>query len=75
VLARDVQRTCTQAMLLCLTREERIAVLLAEMLGATDAIGAEVCWVSTAAVKAAASIRPANTRHRRNRLGEGGSCR
>jgi RNA polymerase sigma factor (sigma-70 family) len=43
VLARDVQRTCTQAMLLCLTREERIAILLAEMLGATDAVGAEIC--------------------------------
>lgn len=43
VLARDVQRTCTQAMLMCLSREERIALLLAELLGATDTIGAEIC--------------------------------
>jgi RNA polymerase sigma factor (sigma-70 family) len=46
VLARDVQRTCTQAMLLCLTREERIAIVLAELLGATDAIGGEICEVA-----------------------------
>jgi RNA polymerase sigma factor (sigma-70 family) len=63
VLARDVQRTCTQAMLLCLTREERIAVLLAEMLGATDAIGAEVCGIEPDAFRqrlsrARAVLRP-----------------
>jgi RNA polymerase sigma factor (sigma-70 family) len=45
MLARDVQRTCTQTMLMCLTREERIAILLADMLGATDAIGAEICEI------------------------------
>ncbi|HTE56248.1 MAG TPA: RNA polymerase sigma factor [Kofleriaceae bacterium] len=63
VLARDVQRTCTQAMLLCLTREERMAVLLAEMLGATDAIGAEACGIEPAAFRqrlsrARARLRP-----------------
>jgi RNA polymerase sigma factor (sigma-70 family) len=46
LLARDVQRTCTQAMLLCLSREERLAVLLGDMLGASDAVGAELCEVS-----------------------------
>jgi hypothetical protein len=46
VLGRDVQRTCTQAMLLCLTREERIAILLADLLGATDAIGGEICDIA-----------------------------
>jgi RNA polymerase sigma factor (sigma-70 family) len=63
VLARDVQRTCTQAMLLCLTREERIATLLAEMLGATDAIGAEICGIGPEAfrqrlARARAKLRP-----------------
>jgi len=45
VLARDVQRTCSQAMLLTLSREERQAVVLVEMLGASDAQGAEICEV------------------------------
>jgi RNA polymerase sigma factor (sigma-70 family) len=46
LLARDVHRTCTQAMLLALTREERLAVLLADVLGATDQVGASICEVS-----------------------------
>jgi RNA polymerase sigma factor (sigma-70 family) len=46
LLARDVHRTCTQAMLLALTREERLAVLLADVLGATDQLGAAICEVS-----------------------------
>lgn len=45
MLGRDVQRTCTQAMLMTLTRDERITILLADLLGATDAIGAEICDV------------------------------
>ncbi len=45
VLARDVQRTCSQAMLLTLSRDERQAVVLVEMLGASDALGAEICEV------------------------------
>jgi len=40
VLARDVQRTCTQAMLLCLTREERIEILRGMLL--TRAV--ETAW-------------------------------
>jgi len=63
VLARDVQRTCTQAMLFCLTREERLAVLLAEMLGATDTIGADICGIQPDAfrqrvARARAKLRP-----------------
>jgi RNA polymerase sigma factor (sigma-70 family) len=46
LLARDVHRTCTQAMLLTLTREERLAVLLADVLGAADQLGAAICEVS-----------------------------
>ena len=46
LLARDVRRTCTQAMLLALTREERLAVILADVLGATDQVGAAICDVS-----------------------------
>jgi RNA polymerase sigma factor (sigma-70 family) len=46
VLARDVQRTCSQAMLHTLSRDERQAVVLVEMLGASDALGAEICEVS-----------------------------
>jgi RNA polymerase sigma factor (sigma-70 family) len=51
LLARDVQRTCTQAMLLCLSREERLAVLLAEVLGATDVVGASMCEVTPEAFR------------------------
>ncbi|WP_394823678.1 RNA polymerase sigma factor [Pendulispora albinea] len=63
LLARDVQRTCTQAMLLCLTREERLAALLAEMLGATDTAGAEICGIQPDAfrqrvARARAKLRP-----------------
>jgi RNA polymerase sigma factor (sigma-70 family) len=43
LLARDVQRTCTQAMLMCLSREERLAVLLGDLLGATHTVGAAIC--------------------------------
>jgi RNA polymerase sigma factor (sigma-70 family) len=51
LLARDVQRTCTQAMLLALSREERLAVLLSDMLGATDSLGAAICEVSADAFR------------------------
>jgi hypothetical protein len=39
VLEAELQLECTQAMLLALTRPERIAFILADVLGATDAIG------------------------------------
>jgi RNA polymerase sigma factor (sigma-70 family) len=43
---RETQLACTQAMLFALSREERVAILLADLLGADDATGAEVCEVS-----------------------------
>ena len=51
LLARDVQRTCTQAMLMCLSREERLAVLLGDMLGATHVVGAAICEVTPEAFR------------------------
>jgi RNA polymerase sigma factor (sigma-70 family) len=45
LLERDVRRTCTQAMLLSLSREERLAVLLTDVLGATDVVGAAICEI------------------------------
>jgi len=45
LLGRDVQRTCSQAMLFGLSRDERIALVLVEMLGASDAVGAAICEV------------------------------
>jgi hypothetical protein len=63
LLARDVQRTYTQAMLLALSREERLAVLLADVLGATDAIGSAICEISAEAfrqrlARGRATLRP-----------------
>ncbi|HEV7558415.1 MAG TPA: RNA polymerase sigma factor, partial [Kofleriaceae bacterium] len=43
VLEAELQLECTQAMLLALSRPERIAFILADVLGATDAIGGEIC--------------------------------
>jgi len=63
LLARDVQRTCTQGMLFCLSREERLAVLLADLLGATDVVGAAICETTRDAfrqrlARARATLRP-----------------
>jgi hypothetical protein len=63
LLARDVQRTCTQAMLLALSREERLAVLLSDVLGATDAVGAAICEIKPDAfrqrlARGRATLRP-----------------
>ena len=46
VLAREVRLACTQSMLFALNREERLAVLLAELLGADDTQGAAICGTS-----------------------------
>jgi RNA polymerase sigma factor (sigma-70 family) len=48
---RETQLACTQAMLFALSREERIAILLADVLGADDATGAAVCEVSLEAYR------------------------
>ena len=62
VLARDVQRTCTQAMLFTLSRDERVALILSE-LGASDAVAAGLCEVREDAYRqrlsrARARLRP-----------------
>lgn len=71
VLEREVRLACTQRLLFALSREERIALLLVEVLGATDAVGAEICEVTRDAFRhrAAAKARLApDTPQRRARL-------
>ena len=46
VLTREVRLTCTQAMLLMLSREERLAVVLVELLGFDGAEAAGIAGVS-----------------------------
>ena len=45
VLAAETRLSCTQAMLATLSLEERVAIVLAEMLGADDELGARLCDV------------------------------
>ncbi len=47
VLAREVRLACTQSMLMTLSREERVALVLVEILGARNPLGAQICEVST----------------------------
>ncbi len=42
----ETRMACTQAMLFALSQEERIAIVIAELLGADDATGATLCGVS-----------------------------
>lgn len=42
LLVEEARLGCTMAMLLCLDREQRLVYVLGEILGASDAIGAEV---------------------------------
>lgn len=48
LLERETRLGCTTAMLACLSLEERMAIVLAEMLGADDVLGAELCEVDGA---------------------------
>lgn len=48
VAQRETQLGCTRAMLQCLTLEERAAIVLAEILGAEDRLGARLCGISDA---------------------------
>jgi RNA polymerase sigma factor (sigma-70 family) len=50
-LCADVRLSCTYGMLLCLSRPNRIAYLLGDLLGFTDAEGAEICEVSPEAFR------------------------
>jgi RNA polymerase sigma factor (sigma-70 family) len=45
---RETCLGCTRAMLRCLTLDERAAIILAEILGADDALGARLCGVPDA---------------------------
>jgi RNA polymerase sigma factor (sigma-70 family) len=45
-LEREVRLVCTQNMLRCLSLDERIALILVEMLGADDTVGAEILGIS-----------------------------
>ena len=47
-LAADVRLSCTYGMLLCLSRDQRIAYLLGDLLGFTDVVAAEITDVSPA---------------------------
>jgi RNA polymerase sigma factor (sigma-70 family) len=63
VLEAELQLECTQAMLFTLSRPERIAFILADVLGATDAIGGAICEITPAAfrqrlARARAQVRP-----------------
>jgi len=55
-LCAEVRISCTYGMLLCLSREVRIAYILGDLMGMTDRDGAEIC-----------SIRPAAFRQRLSR--------
>lgn len=46
VLERETRLGCTGAMLACLSLEERLAIVLAEVLGADDELGARLCEVA-----------------------------
>jgi len=50
-LCADVRLSCTYGMLLCLSREQRIAYLLGDVLGFTDIDGALVCDMTPAAFR------------------------
>jgi RNA polymerase sigma factor (sigma-70 family) len=50
-LCADVRLSCTYGMLLCLSREQRVAYLLGDVLGFTDIEGATVCDITPAAFR------------------------
>jgi RNA polymerase sigma factor (sigma-70 family) len=51
VLANETRLGCTNAMLACLNVEERVAIVLAEVLGADDELGARLAEVSPTAYR------------------------
>jgi len=63
VLERELQLACTHGMLTVLSRPERLAYVLADVLGASDRVGGEICEVAPAAfrqrlARARAVMRP-----------------
>ena len=51
LLVRESLVSCTSAMLLCLSAEQRIAYIFGEIFGASDRVGAEVLGISPAAFR------------------------
>lgn len=51
LLEDECRVACTQGMLLCLSREQRVALLLGDVLGLSDREGAEICEVNRAAFR------------------------
>lgn len=51
LLEDECRVACTYGMLLCLTREQRIALLLGDVLGLSDREGAQICEVSRTAFR------------------------
>jgi RNA polymerase sigma factor (sigma-70 family) len=51
LLEKELQLECTHGMLLVLSRPERLAFILSDVLGATDRIGAEICDIDPAAFR------------------------
>ena len=51
LLCEEVRVSCTYGMLLCLSRDQRAAYLLADVLGVTDVVGAEILACSPAAFR------------------------
>lgn len=47
-LCAEVRISCTYRMLLCLSREVRLAYILGDLIGMTDRDGAKICEVSPA---------------------------
>jgi RNA polymerase sigma factor (sigma-70 family) len=45
-LCADVRLSCTYGMLLCLSREQRVAYLLGDLLGLSDTQGAAICEIT-----------------------------
>jgi RNA polymerase sigma factor (sigma-70 family) len=50
-LCADVRLSCTYGMLLCLSREQRVAYLLGDLLGLSDTQGAAICEVTRPAFR------------------------
>ena len=50
-LCADIRLSCTYGMLLCLSRPQRIAYLLGDLLGLSDREGAEICEITAAAFR------------------------
>jgi RNA polymerase sigma factor (sigma-70 family) len=50
-LCADVRLSCTYGMLLCLSREQRVAYLLGDLLGVSDTQGAAICEITRPAFR------------------------